>query len=280
MFGIGLSSCASIVNTTPETPTPTPQPDNGNITLSVYGKNNLQLSDGVTVRVSNSSLVDGNDYGEFRIGPCNPDQFIIVSAPDYEVFFQKCDRFSTSYPIVLKPLIGQDNINYSWRSAISYCGNCHNGIFTSTNEISNYNEVSEWKKSSHAQVFGEWGKRYFETMYMGTSISDSSMLLTPRTVINNELIRTPLLTDPRYHGPGYQLDFPNQAGNCSYCHAPATILSSQTSVDLRTLFPNPIGAAGEGVTCDICHKVLSVTLDENGFPLTDRPGILSFIFLR
>jgi hypothetical protein len=52
-------------------------------------------------------------------------------------------------------------------------------------------------------------------------------------------------------------------------------------VDLSAYFPSNRGdARDEGVTCDICHKVLDVTLDNTGFPFVDRPGILSFKFLR
>lgn len=40
------------------------------------------------------------------------------------------------------------------------------------------------------------------------------------------------------------------------------------------------GAWREGVTCDVCHKVFDVTLDDNKFPFTNRPGILSYKFLR
>jgi hypothetical protein len=39
-------------------------------------------------------------------------------------------------------------------------------------------------------------------------------------------------------------------------------------------------APGEGVTCDVCHKVFSVILADNKFPFPDRPGILSYRFLR
>jgi hypothetical protein len=34
------------------------------------------------------------------------------------------------------------------------------------------------------------------------------------------------------------------------------------------------------VTCDVCHKVIDVELDEHGLPYMDRPGVLSFTFLR
>jgi hypothetical protein len=51
-------------------------------------------------------------------------------------------------------------------------------------------------------------------------------------------------------------------------------------VDLSGLFPKPADVRGEGVTCDVCHKVLDVALDSNGFPFVDRPGVLSFRFLR
>jgi hypothetical protein len=97
-------------------------------------------------------------------------------------------------------------------------------------------------------------------------------------IIRNEWVPVPPELSQDYHGPGFKLDFPQQPGNCAYCHVPASIAGTQESIDLS--FPRPGGAWGEGVTCDVCHKVFAVTLADNGFPFIDRPGVLSFQFLR
>ncbi|PWB72972.1 MAG: hypothetical protein C3F07_10555 [Anaerolineales bacterium] len=51
---------------------------------------------------------------------------------------------------------------------------------------------------------------------------------------------------------------------------------SRANINLNNFFPSPGGVIGEGITCDICHKVIGVTLDDNGYPYADQPGILSF----
>jgi hypothetical protein len=86
--------------------------------------------------------------------------------------------------------------------------------------------------------------------------------------------------DGSYFGPGYKLDFPSQNGKCAYCHVPASLSGAMTDVNLVPFFPSPGGSIGEGITCDVCHKVLGMVLDESRFPYVDRPGILAFQFVR
>lgn len=47
-------------------------------------------------------------------------------------------------------------------------------------------------------------------------------------------------------GPGFRLDFPDEAGNCAFCHAPA-------AADLDHLQ----GEAANGIFCQFCHSVNS-----------------------
>jgi nitrate/TMAO reductase-like tetraheme cytochrome c subunit len=117
-------------------------------------------------------------------------------------------------------------------------------------------------------------------MYMGTTLTGKLGVPAQPVIIGNEWVPVPSELNQDYHGPGFKLDFPNNAGNCAYCHAPAAIPASQQNAELRGLFPTPGGVSGEGVTCDVCHKTFDVILADNGFPFTDRPGVLSFRFLR
>jgi hypothetical protein len=227
------------------------------------------LQQGVIVRVSNSTQVDSFDNDGLRITSCDPGtQAIAAWAMGYEVTLGKCNEPN----IQLVPLIGHDNIYYPWASAVGNCINCHAGQIGSP-----YGEINEWLKSGHAKVFDQ---HYLETMYRGVNLSGASSPAAQWTVIGDDLVRVPPVINDGYRGPGFKLDFPEQPGNCAYCHVPAAVTPSQVNVDLSALFPKPGDVRGEGVTCDVCHKVLDVTLDSNGFPFVDRPGILSFRFLR
>jgi hypothetical protein len=270
VFYVALASCIPIIPVTgpTEQPTATP-PDDGVVPVNVLDENGQPIEKGVIVRVSNSTQVDGFDNGGLKIGTCDPNmQMIAAWAKGYEVALRNCKDQN----IQLTPLNGHDNIYYSWFSATGFCKNCHAG------QIGNgYDEVTEWQKSGHARVFDEG---YFETMYRGTDLRGNSSPSTQWKVVDNDLVRVPPVANDTYRGPGFQLDFPGQPGNCAYCHAPAAIPPSEASIDVSALFPQPADARGEGITCDVCHKVLDVILDDNKFPFVDRPGTRSFKFLR
>jgi hypothetical protein len=88
----------------------------------------------------------------------------------------------------------------------------------------------------------------------------------------------PLPPDPGkpYYGPGYKLDFPTSAGNCAACHAPAAAVNDPLGVD-----PSHIRGVGrEGVTCDFCHKIWDVKLNEDGLLQEHMPGVLSYELRR
>jgi hypothetical protein len=80
------------------------------------------------------------------------------------------------------------------------------------------------------------------------------------------------------------LDYPESSGNCAFCHVPAAVGATHQEVNLAPLMNGSVGqdgtATSEGVTCDVCHKAIDVALDEKKLPYGDRPGILSFSFLR
>ncbi|MBN2116557.1 MAG: hypothetical protein JW730_08300 [Anaerolineales bacterium] len=265
-----LISCTPLVPITGTEVTTTPPPsDQGTLPVTVLDESGNPLEQGVVVRVSNSAQVDDFDNNGLRIASCDQNtQAIAAWASGYEVALRKCNEPN----IQLIRLNGHDNVYYSWTSAVGNCINCHAGQVGST-----YDELNEWLKSGHARVFDQ---RYFETMYRGTSLNGGSSPLTQWTLLGGDLTRIPPVVSDGYRGPGFKLDFPEQPGNCAYCHAPAAITPSQVNVDLSTLFPKPGDVRGEGVTCDVCHKVLDVALDSNGFPFVDRPGILSYRFLR
>ena len=230
----------------------------------------------VVIRVSDSSEVDDGADGQLRVH-CALNQSIWAWAPGYEIkSSEKCDGQQTSYEIILNHLDAVDNSNYLWLPASYDCNTCHGNQLQNA-EGASYDEVNEWFRSGHAKVFKA---RYFESMYKGISVTGKMSQPAEPVIIDNEWVPVPAEKSQDYHGPGFQLDFPGQAGNCAYCHAPASVSLSMEGMDLSPSF-SPTGDAGsEGVTCDVCHKVFDVILDDHRFPFTNRPGILSYQFLR
>jgi hypothetical protein len=267
VFSSALSSCISSPASAQATEsTSTPLPPDGSIPIILLDKEGKQFNQDakVLVRVSNSSLVDDYDNGGLGIFPCDPNtQVILAWAEDYEVAVQDCNG-QGSYTIQLKPLSADNNFSYVWLST-NTCGVCHLEEYNSS-----YNEFNQWSRSGHSNL----ENKFFETMYLGTNAYGISSPLTTRTIINNELVRN------HPSGAGFKLDFPQEPGNCAYCHVPASVVSTQASPDLTNYFYGGGGAPGERITCEICHKVLNITLDKNDYPLTDRPGILSFVYLH
>ena len=236
----------------------------------------IRVSDPPTPGASLTKVDSGAD-GHLKL-PCGSGQSILTWAPGYEIKSVQCDGHTTTYGISLTHLAAIDNTSYPWLSAISDCNNCHSNRRNPNDPAGpSFDEMNEWFKSGHAKVFSS---RYFESMYRGISLTGKPSIPAQPVIIANEWVPVPPEKSLDYHGPGFKLDFPGQPGNCAYCHAPASISASQQSMDLSNLFPNPGGSWVEGVTCDVCHKVFDVILADNRFPFTDRPGILSYRFLR
>jgi hypothetical protein len=237
----------------------------------------------VVVRVSNSLHTDDGADSRFLV-PCAMGRSIYAWAPGYEIASVPCDG-RARYEIELTHLKAADNSYYFWSAAANDCNICHGDQYVHYPETAtpypendaSYNEMNEWLRSAHATVFDG---RYFESMYKGTSATGKPSIRASPVIIDNEWVPVPPERKDDYHGPGFKLDFPDQPGNCAYCHVPAAIQVSQDGVDLSNLFPTPQGAWGEGVTCDVCHKVFEVILADDKNPLPDRPGVLSYRFLR
>jgi hypothetical protein len=227
----------------------------------------------VVIRVSNSTQAVRRENGQLWMQPCDPEQFIFAWAPGYEINSIPCNQQPRQ--IKLTPVKAIDNPFYIWPSAGVDCNRCHGNQFTPNQLGASYDEMNEWLRSGHARVFNGG---YFQSMYRGTSVTGKPSLPARPVIIRNEWVPVPPELSQDYHGPGFKLDFPQQPGNCADCHVPAAITGNQESIDLN--MPTPGGAWGEGVTCDVCHKVFSVRLADNGFPFIDRPGVLSFQFLR
>lgn len=229
-------------------PTAVGTPENPQVRVTILN-NNIETA---VLRVNGTNQADSLDQNVLGVSSCAINQSISVWAPGYYVKTIPCDG-STTYNVQLDEL-EKDNVHYSWETAQN-CADCHS-------ELQGRTEQFEWIQDSHSRVFVD---PYFWTIYMGTNV-----------------YRKP--SDYQY-GPGYRLDFPTKNGNCAYCHLPATVSGSPPEVDLTPIINSELGSHGdvttEGLTCDLCHKVVDVLIDEaTQLPNPDKPGLLSFSFAR
>jgi hypothetical protein len=215
------------------------------------------------------------------------DQVTVTAwAPGYYIGMITTTLTTVPVTITVKRHYTTDNPDYDWFSrdgvmGAAACGNCHV-------------QYSEWKADAHAQAAVN---PRFLTMYTGADIHGNKGQLTRRDAQGNVL--PPDLTQP-YYGPGFRLDYPNRAGNCATCHTPLaskipntqncgwsgchTDVTTEWSQGIIPRAPSPLdlkGNAAEGITCDFCHKIGDVYLDQKtGLPYPDMPGILSVRLYR
>lgn len=133
----------------------------------------------------------------------------------------------------------------------------------------------EYVANAHAQ--GSSNIRFL-TMYNGTDVQGRRSPLT-RHSFHRDYGRFPLRPDPEqpWYGPGFKLDFPNQAGNCATCHMPGEATQAPYDTDINHI-PS---TAVQGTHCDFCHKVVNVRLDPvTQMPYENMTGVLSIELRR
>lgn len=188
--------------------------------------------------------------------------------------------------ITLRPLPQGDNSEYHWYSfegveGSASCGLCHR-------------EYPEWKADQHSQAAVN---PRFLTMYTGRDIDGREGQPVSRS---SDGIPLPPNPDEPYYGPGFMRDNAGRAGNCATCHTPVasklpndmncswsgchTSLTVERSNGILRFASSPVnltGDAAEGISCEFCHKVGDVILDqESRLPFADMPGILSMRLRR
>lgn len=240
-----------------------------------------------TVRVQTTNIATSTDSnGRFTLAVANLDEPVILTAwaKGYYIGGGKTSYLpgAANVEIVLTAHGRHDNPDYVWLSAFadagysgsgedSNCENCH----SDPNDVQASLPFTEWQGDAHA--LSARNPRFL-TMYGGTDIEGNESPLT-RYFQTRDYGRIPLRPDPDlpYFGPGYKLDFPDTAGNCAACHAPAASIDAAYETDPRTV----AGVGAEGVACDFCHKIWDVRLDPaSGMPYPNMPGVLSFEFRR
>jgi hypothetical protein len=266
-------------------------PVTGEITDSPAAPESLPITVRITnptvktaiARVVESNETDSLDENKLAFSACFQGQHISVWAQGYYIKSLMCSGASPNeYTISLDPLNAADNSTYTWLdaearySSIFNCASCHSG---SSPGLSEY---LEWDMDGHSRIFVY---PYFWTTYLGMDIYGS---LSQQTVwsIAPDGRRFRLPPDPTkpYFGPGYKSDYPNENGNCVFCHVPAAVSAVQQGANLSTFMEGTWGyrsnVVTEGVTCDVCHKVTGVLLDNNKLPYVDHQGVQSISFVR
>ena len=181
--------------------------------------------DGIRVRIKGTSLstrtaADGTFALDVAIDVDDPQ---VVTASKQGFFIQGTTVKTLPVALKLDALPTYDDEAYEWvdptpdETTSLNCGNCHQEIY------------QEWNSGGHAD---STTNRRFLDLYAGTD----------------------------WHGNpevGWNLlkDYPEGAGVCNACHAPAASLDELAVSDIRDIE----GVARMGVHCDFCHKIQDTT---------------------
>lgn len=227
-----------------------------------------------------SVLTDQNGSFSFEGLPAKESLLISAWAPGYYIAGgQPIQTGTEDLVIELHPLPLADYPDYEWLSAYHQednpgldentpCENCHA-------DASGQLPFDEWIKDAHSKTAGNIR---FLTMYSGEDAAGNpgqpTQFGTTRDYGNYPLAPNP---DQPYYGPGYKLDYPNSAGNCSACHLAIAAVNDPYGID-----PTSVSGVGlEGINCDFCHKIWAVNINPGtGLPFPNNPGVLSLEFLR
>lgn len=272
VFDIVLSSCTSTASADSQTPSAVPGTDT--VIITILNTNVQKAVARVLFTTDADSLADDN---KLSLQACRPEQQISVWSPGFYIETFRCDGRS-EYAITLTQFQVADNANYTWTDAdirtdpLRNCQGCHS-------DLQGRSEHAEWKADGHSKVFLE---PYFSTIYTGTDVFRNPGSETVWKILDSgQKLR--IRSDSKY-GPGFRLDYPGDNGNCAFCHAPAAVKVFNQTVDLtgwnNNLPGTPINVETEGITCDVCHKVVDVLLGQDGRPYVERPGVLSFSFVE
>lgn len=205
---------------------------------------------------------------------------ITAWAEGYYIAWTHVPELDEPIQLELQPYYTTDNIKYNWFEqdgveGSAACGTCHTA----------YNE---WQQDAHAQTAINYR---FQTMYAGTDIHGNT---SPLTRYDSDGKMAPPDPNQPYYGPGFRLDNPSRAGNCATCHTPMAAklptndgctwsgCHASTTAQYSDLIGDGVSPlylindAAEGISCEFCHKIGAVRLDEKtGLPYEDSPGILS-----
>jgi hypothetical protein len=244
----------------------------------------VQLTDRLTTSASD---------GSFTLSELESQQPITITAwaAGYYIGWARATPNGQPITITLNRYYTSDNVEYDWFEQVfeqgkltgsAACGVCHTAY-------------SEWQADAHAQSAVN---HRFLTLYSGSDIHGNQSPLSQRNPTTGAL-EPPDDTQP-YYGPGFLIDNPGRAGSCATCHTPMAaklpnnqncawsgchLSSTVTRAEfLPDILPSPTNLksdAAEGISCEFCHKLGAVTInDKTGLPYEDSPGILSLRLYR
>jgi len=238
---------------------------------------------GAVVRAQTTDIATISDVkGQFHLKGLTPGVAVSVSAWAKGYYITASDKImppSRDVQLTCTPHPTTDNRSYQWMPSLvsndkerKACAECHSSVGS---DLAFSLPADEWRQDAHAQSAVN---PRFLSMYNGTDLDGHQSPPTSYGT-SRDYGRFPLPPDPSkpYYGPGHKLDFPQVAGNCAACHAPAAAINAPYAVD-----PNGVtGVGAEGSACDFCHKVLNVRLNAaTGLPNENMPGVLSLEFRR
>ena len=270
-FTLWWAACSS--STAPPETAPTSRetlPERTDIVAGRVVDQNGRPVELATVRLQTTRVQALTDSeGRFVLAGMETGRSVTVSAWKDKYYCAKSENATP--PIIdlrlrLRRYQVQDNPAYEWVSPVgeNSCFSCKPGL------------TQVWLDSD---AHGKSARNHrFLTMYNGMDIMGNKSSPT-RFTQTRDYGRVPIPPDPRkpYYGPGYKLDFPDNAGNCAACHAPGAAMEDPYGTD-----PNRVqGTDKYGIHCDFCHKVADVRFDPStGMPAANMPGVLSMDIRR
>jgi len=223
-----------------------------------------------TVRIQGTTNATVSDYqGQFTLSSLSEGVAVTISAWKEGYYCAKAEGVKppvNGITLTLRMVQTNDYPGYEWIPPIggNSCYSCKPGV------------TQVWLDND-AHSRSTINPRFL-TMYYGTDVEGNQSPLT-RYSQTRDYGRIPLPPDPSqpYFGPGYKLDFPATAGNCSACHVPGAAINAPYGTD-----PTQVsGANSFGVHCDFCHKIADVNLDQaTQLPFPNMPGVLSMDIRR
>jgi hypothetical protein len=277
---------AATVTPTPVAVTPTPSPTAKEVSGVVVDAEGPVAGATVRVQLTENQTTSSAD-GSFTLPIVTTTEPLTVTswAKGYYIGWANVTSATTAISITMKLHYTTDNLQYDWFTFEGVEGSASCGVCHTAN--------AEWESDAHAHAAVN---PRFLNLYQGTDINGNKGQLTRRDTSGKPVSPDP--TQP-YYGPGFKLDYPDRAGNCAACHTPLAAklepsntcgwsgCHSSTTAARSEQVPDGVsplyltGDAAEGITCDFCHKIGEVYLDEKtGLPYPDRPGISSMRLYR
>ncbi len=170
---------------------------------------------GAVVRLratTNETTTDAEGRFTLRVGGLPIHRTVTAWKEGYYIGGADLTGWPRGIEITLKPHTSTDHPGMAWLPSDAdpavelACGNCHKDLH------------EQWRADAHSNAAAN---PLVQAMYNGTGADGQPGA-----------------------GPGFRLDFPDDPGNCAFCHAPA-------AADLRRLE----GEAANGVFCQFCHSI-------------------------